>query len=505
MNKKPTLLCILDGFGLNPDEKGNAIKLANTPTFNKLWNASPKTTLITHGKAVGLPEGQMGNSEVGHMHISAGRVINQWLVKIESSLTDQSAYEKPEYKNFIENTNGKIHILGLYSDGGVHSHSKHLILLVKHLAETTDKEIVLHLITDGRDCGPNQALKAIKSLEEEVKNYTKVTIATIQGRFFVMDRDQRKEKSQKAYDLLVRGNGEKFEKASDALEKQYESGITDEFIEPAVINPILMEEKDSLICFNFRSDRMRQIVSCLTQDEGFQGNDTPKVFEKKKTLCFANYNEAFNIPFLFKLDKISNSLGEVLSENNLTQLRMAETEKYPHVTFFFNVGSNKEFPNEKRIMVESPKDVKTYDEKPEMSALELTQKVIDEIEKDSADVYILNFANCDMVGHTGSINATIKAVETVDFCLDKVLKALQSKSGQALIIADHGNAEKMMDIESKAAYTAHTTFPVPMILFGREDLKLRSTQGSLKDVAPTLLQMLDINKPIDMTGSSLIA
>lgn len=504
MNTRPTLLCILDGFGLNPEEKGNAIKLANTPTFDKLWENSPKTTLITHGNAVGLPEGQMGNSEVGHMHISGGRVINQWLVKIESSLQDKSAFDKVEYKNFIENTTGKIHILGLFSDGGVHSHLNHLMLLVKHLSETTDNEIILHLITDGRDCGPKQALEAVKNLENEILKFPNVKIATIQGRFFAMDRDKRQEKTQKAYNLIVKGIGEKFEKASIALKAQYESGITDEFIEPAVISPILMKEEDSLICFNFRSDRMRQIVSCLTQDGGFQGTDTPKIFEKNKTLCFANYNEVFDLPYLFKLDEISNSLGEVLSANNLTQLRMAETEKYPHVTFFFNAGSNVEFTDEERILVDSPKDVKTYDEKPEMSAIELTEKVVREIEAGSADVYIVNFANCDMVGHTGSLEAAIKAVETVDSCLGKVLNTLNSKGGQALIIADHGNAEKMINTEDNTPHTAHTTFPVPMILFGRDDLKLKATQGSLKDVAPTLLELLDIKKPIEMTGNSLV-
>lgn len=503
---RPTLLCILDGFGLNPSETGNAIKLANTPNFDKIWSESPKTTLITHGNAVGLPIGQMGNSEVGHMHISAGRVINQWLVKIEKALKDKSIFKSDNFKNFINNTNNnQINILGLYSAGGVHSHSEHLKLLIDYLGSNFTNQVNLHLITDGRDCGPNEALKEIEKLEEFLNSYPNVKIATIQGRFFAMDRDKRAEKTEKAWKLIVEGVGEKFSTASDAIKKQYKNGTTDEFLEPCLITPFKINENDSLITFNFRSDRMRQIVSSLTQKDGFHSDNTKAVFKKENVLCFANYESDFNLPYLFSLEKIENSLGEVISKAGLTQLRIAETEKYPHVTFFFNAGSDEKYLGETHFLIDSPKDVKTYDEKPEMSAYLLKDKIINEINNNSYNFYVLNFANCDMVGHTGSLDAAIKAVETVDTCLGEILTCLTANNAQAIFIADHGNAEKMIDTDTNTVFTAHTIFPVPMILFGRGDVKLKATEGSLKDVAPTVLELMGIKKPIEMTGDSLIA
>jgi 2,3-bisphosphoglycerate-independent phosphoglycerate mutase len=503
---RPTLLCILDGFGLNPNETGNAIKLAKTPNFDKVWNESPKTTLITHGNAVGLPIGQMGNSEVGHMHISAGRVINQWLVKIEKALKDKSIFKSDNFKNFINNTaDNQINILGLYSTGGVHSHAEHLKLLIEYLGSNLKNQINLHLITDGRDCGPNMALQEIKKLEEFLENYPNVKIATIQGRFFAMDRDKRSEKTEKAWKLIVEGVGTKFDSASKAIEKQYKDGTTDEFLEPCLITPFKINENDSLITFNFRSDRMRQIVSSLALKNGFHTENTKAVFKKENVLCFANYESDFKLPYLFSLEKIENSLGEVISKNGLTQLRIAETEKYPHVTFFFNAGSDEKYPGETHFLIDSPKDVKTYDEKPEMSAYLLKDKIIAEINNNSYNFYVLNFANCDMVGHTGSLDAAIKAVETVDTCLGEILTCLTANNAQAIFIADHGNAEKMIDTDTNTVFTAHTIFPVPMILFGRNDVKLKATEGSLKDVAPTVLELMGIKKPIEMTGNSLIA
>ena len=508
MDKKPVMLMILDGFGNNDDTNGNAVKLAQTPNIEKLMKKYQTTEIYTSGLKVGLPEGQMGNSEVGHTNIGAGRIVYQELTKITKSIEDGEFFAIPEFTEAIENCrkyNSKLHILGLLSDGGVHSHIRHLFGLLEMAKRRDFEDVYVHCFLDGRDTPPASAEGYIVQLEEKMKEKEIGKIASISGRYYAMDRDKRWERVKKCYDALVKGEGIKSTSATIAIEDSYQKEVFDEFVEPTVIcngeTPIAtINEHDSVIFFNFRPDRAREITRALVDKEfdGFETNKMDLYF-----VCFTNYDETMpNVKIAFKKEPLVNTLGEVLSKNGLTQLRIAETEKYAHVTFFFNGGEEKQYPGEDRILVQSPK-VATYDLKPEMSAYEVTENVVKAIESDKYDAIILNYANPDMVGHTGSLPAAIKAIETVDECVGKVVDAMLAHNGTILITADHGNAEQMIDCKTGEPHTAHTTNPVPLILV-TEDENLKIKPGKLADLAPTILEILNIDVPKEMTGESIL-
>ena len=510
MKDKLTMLMILDGFGDNPNKDGNAIKLAKTPNIDKLMKKYPNTEIRTSGLAVGLPDGQMGNSEVGHTNIGAGRIVYQELTRITKSIEDGDFFTNPEFIAAIENckkNHSKLHILGLLSDGGVHSHIRHLFGLLEMAKRRDFEDVYVHCFLDGRDTPPASAESYIIKLQDKMAEKGIGKIASISGRFYSMDRDKRWERVKKSYDALVNGIGNKAGSAIGAIEDSYQKEVFDEFVEPTIIcngdTPVAkIEQNDSVIFFNFRPDRARQITRSLVDPE-FDG------FETKKDLnlyfvCFTSYDETMpNVHIAFKKETLKNTFGEYISEKGYTQLRIAETEKYAHVTFFFNGGEEKQYPGEDRILVPSPK-VETYDMKPEMSAYEVTDKVLEAISEDKYDVIILNYANTDMVGHTGSLPAAIKAVEAVDECVGKVVKLVESKQGSMLITADHGNAEQMIDYKTGEPHTAHTTNPVPLILVtANEKLKLKN-DGKLADLAPTMLDLMGLEKPEEMTGESLL-
>ncbi len=508
-NHFPTVLCILDGFGINPDFEGNAILSANPKNFINLWNRFPHTQLYTHGERVGLPAGQMGNSEVGHMNIGAGRVVEQWLVRISRILREDGLPKINSYVNFLEESKNSdaIHIIGLVSNGGVHSHINHLIELIKRLRKDTDKKICIHAITDGRDTSPTSGKNFLKIIEEDIKNYSNVKIVSAIGRYYAMDRDKRWERTKKAYDLFFHSEGEKFNTtASEALENRYSKNNTDEFLEPISFADEKIKENDSVIFFNFRDDRMRQVVSALSMND-FKEFKRDFVVKPKSTLCFTEYDRTFGLPFIFEAQDLKKPLGEVVSNAGLTQARIAETEKYPHVTFFLNGGVEDPYPGESRTMIPSPREVKTYDLKPEMSADGVCKAVLDKLQEKNTDLIVVNFANCDMVGHTGILEAAVKATLTVDNCLGKIEEKVKSQNGVLVVIADHGNAEQMINYSDGSPHTAHTTFPVPMIIIDhRKSSALKVTSllenGALCDVAPTILKILDIPQPKEMLGIS---
>ncbi len=507
MDKKLTMLMILDGFGENNNEKGNAVKLANTPNIDKLMKTCPTTDVYTSGLNVGLPEGQMGNSEVGHTNIGAGRIVYQELTRITKSIEDGDFFSVPEFVKAIENckqNNSKLHIMGLLSDGGVHSHMRHLFALLELAKRKDFEDVYVHCFLDGRDTPPASAESYIMQLEEKMKEKGIGKIATISGRFYSMDRDKRWQRIEKSYNAMVNGIGEKAQSAISAIESSYQKEVFDEFVEPTVIcngdNKVAtIDKNDSVIFFNFRPDRAREITRTLV-DKDF------KEFETKDLnlyfVCMTPYDETMpNVEVAFKKERLTNTFGEYISNHNLTQLRIAETEKYAHVTFFFNGGEEKQYEGEDRILIPSPK-VETYDLKPEMSALEVTEKVIEAIKSKKYDNIILNYANPDMVGHTGSLEAAIKAIETIDECLGRVLEAINEVNGVLLITADHGNSEQMIDYKTGEPHTAHTTNPVPLILVGMENVQLK--EGKLADLAPTMLDIMNLEKPEEMTGESLL-
>lgn len=507
MNNKLTMLMILDGFGINENEKGNAVKLANTPNIDKLMKTCPTTQIYTSGMQVGLPDGQMGNSEVGHTNIGAGRIVYQELTKITKSIEDGDFFSIPELVEAIENckkNHSKLHILGLLSDGGVHSHIRHLFALLELAKRKDFEDVYVHCFLDGRDTPPASGESYIAKLEEKMKEKGVGKIASISGRFYAMDRDKRWQRVQKAYDALVNGIGNKATSAISAIEASYQKEVFDEFVEPTVIysgdSPVAtIQNNDSVIFFNFRPDRAREITRTLV-DPDFKEFETKKM--KLYFVCFRQYDETIpNVEIAFKPETLKNTFGEYISNLGLTQLRIAETEKYAHVTFFFNGGEEKQYPGEDRILVPSPK-VETYDMQPEMSAEEVTVKVVEAIKSGKYNVIILNYANPDMVGHTGSLEAAIKAIEKIDDCVQRVVDAVKEQGGELLITADHGNAEQMIDYKTGEPHTAHTTNPVPLILVGKDDVKLKS--GKLADLAPTMLDMMGIEKPEQMTGNSLI-
>ena len=510
MKDKLTMLMILDGFGINTNKDGNAIRLAKTPNIDKLMKKYPNTEINTSGIAVGLPEGQMGNSEVGHTNIGAGRIVYQELTRITKSIEDGDFFTNPEFIAAIENCkkyNSKLHILGLLSDGGVHSHNRHLYGLLEMAKRRDFENVYIHCFMDGRDTPPVSGESYIAKLQEKILEKEIGKIASIAGRFYSMDRDKRWRRVKKCYDALVFGKGNKAGDPIKAIEDSYQQEVFDEFIEPTVIcnldEPIAKIEKhDSVIFFNFRPDRARELTRALV-DNNF------KEFETKKDLnlyfvCFTQYDETIpNVKIAFHKEQLKNTFGEYISKKGYSQLRIAETEKYAHVTFFFNGGEEKQYKNEDRILIPSPK-VETYDQKPEMSAYEVTDKVLEAIKSDKYDNIILNYANTDMVGHTGNLDAAIKAVEAIDKCVGKIVKLIKEKNGNLIITADHGNAEQMIDYTTGEPHTAHTTNPVPLILITpNEKLQLKE-DGKLADLSPTMLDLMNLEKPKEMTGNSLI-
>ena len=508
MEKKPVMLMILDGFGINEKEDGNAVKLANTPNIDKLMKKFQTTKIYTSGLKVGLPDGQMGNSEVGHTNIGAGRIVYQELTKITKSIEDGNFFAIPEFIEAIENCkkyNSKLHILGLVSDGGVHSHIRHLYGLLEMAKRRDFENVYVHCFLDGRDTPPASAENYITQLEEKMREKGIGKIASLSGRYYAMDRDKRWDRVKKCYDALVNGEGNKATSATIAIENSYQKEVFDEFVEPTVIcngeTPIAtIQEHDSVIFFNFRPDRAREITRTIV-DKDFNEFETKKM--DTYFVCFTNYDETMpNVKIAFKKEPLVNTFGEVISKNGMTQLRIAETEKYAHVTFFFNGGEEKQYPGEDRILVPSPK-VATYDLQPEMSACEVTEKAVEAINSDKYNVIILNFANPDMVGHTGNLDAAIKAIETIDTCVKRVVDAVEAQNGVLIITADHGNAEQMIDYKTGEPHTAHTTNPVPLILVTEND-KLKIKEGKLADLAPTMLELLGIEKPEEMTGESIL-
>jgi 2,3-bisphosphoglycerate-independent phosphoglycerate mutase len=508
MEKKPVMLMILDGFGVNNNDDANAVAIANKPNIDKLMKKYPTAVGHTSGLDVGLPEGQMGNSEVGHTNIGAGRIVYQELTRITKSIEDGDFFSIPEFIEAIENCkkyNSKLHILGLVSDGGVHSHNRHLYGLLEMAKRRDFENVYVHCFLDGRDTPPSSADEYVSELENKMREKGIGKIASLSGRFFAMDRDKRWERVQKCYNALVKGEGVKAGSAISAIENSYQKEVFDEFVEPTVIcngeMPLAtIGDHDSVIFFNFRPDRAREITRSLV-DKNFDGFETKPL--DLYFVCFTNYDETMpNVKVAFKKEAIVNTFGEVVAKNGLSQLRIAETEKYAHVTFFFNGGEEKQYAGEDRILVPSPK-VETYDMKPEMSAYEVTDKVVEAIQGDKYDTIILNFANPDMVGHTGNLNAAVAAIEAVDKCVGRIVEEILKKDGTILMTADHGNAEQMVDYKTGDPHTAHTTNPVPLVLISNnKEYKIK--EGKLADLAPTLLDLMGIEKPAEMTGESLL-
>ncbi len=506
-----TLLCILDGFGIDSNNPGNAITNANTPNIDKIFSTNPYTEISASGEAVGLMEGQMGNSEVGHMNIGAGRIVMQLLPKIEKAVKEDTIKENKDLKELIEKTkasNGQAHLIGLLSDGGVHSHINHIISLCKTL-NTAGIYVNLHIISDGRDVPPSSVKKYISDLKEAISSMDKIKIATISGRYFAMDRNENWDRTEKFYNAVVSADSEfKLKSIEDIINHYYEAGITDEFIPPTALSQYEgMKGGDSIIIANFRADRVRQCALSFGDDK-FDKFNRKKIVKLSYKLGLAEYSEYLNTLYsvMFKNDKIENSLGEFVANKGMKQLRIAETEKYAHVTFFFNGGEEKQFTNEDRILINSP-DVATYDMKPEMSAEEITDKLTEEIKANKYDLIVLNFANPDMVGHTGKIPETIKAIECLDTMIGRLYNEIIKVNGNMIITADHGNSEKMLDADGKTAFTAHTTNKVPFVLISNNpDFKDKtlSENGVLADIAPTILKVMGLEQPKEMTGKSLI-
>jgi len=498
--KKPIVLTILDGYGLREEAHGNAVKLANNKVFNMLWNKYPHTKLIASGQEVGLPKGQMGNSEVGHMNIGAGRIVYQPLELINKSIAEGDFYQNDKIIEIMKHVNkngSKLHIIGLISDGGVHSHINHLMALLKMCKMKNIKNLYLHLFTDGRDVSPTSSYSYIKQVEDKLEELQIGHIATISGRYYGMDRDNNYDRLKKSYDVIVNNLTPKQDSIKEYIEQSYKNNVTDEFILPArFIDDGNIEENDGVITYNFRKDRLRELFTALTNKD-FKEMEVVR-FENLKVLTMLPVTESVKAPHAFEDPKLDNILGEYIEKQGLSQLRIAETEKYAHVTFFFDGGKEKDLKNEKKILIPSPK-VATYDLKPDMSAIEITDNLLAEIK--NYDLVILNFANGDMLGHTGVLEAAIQCVETVDKCLDRIYQKIKSLDGIMIITADHGNCEEMLD-ENDNVITSHTTNPVPFIIT-KEGIKL--VPGKLGDIAPTILDLMNLEKPEEMTGKSLIS
>ena len=496
---KPVILTILDGYGLRKETHGNAVKLADNKIFNQLWDNYPHTQLEASGQQVGLPKGQMGNSEVGHMNIGAGRIVYQPLELINKSIEDKDFFQNEELLkaiNHAKQNNSKLHLMGLISDGGVHSHIDHLMALLDMCKEQNVENLYLHLFTDGRDVLPQSAYTYIKQVEDKLQELGIGSIATVAGRYYGMDRDNNYDRLKKGYDAIVKGIGETTLSIKDYIEDSYSKEVVDEFFVPAVFDKAgMLEENDGLIVFNFRKDRLKEILTAITNPE-FNDMEVIK-FNNVATVTMMPVVESVIAEHAFDDPKLTNILGEYIANQGKSQLRIAETEKYAHVTFFFDGGKEVDYQNEKKILIPSPK-VATYDLKAEMSAFEVTDELLNELE--NYDLVILNFANGDMVGHTGVLEAAIKAVESVDECLGKIYRKVEELGGTMIVTADHGNCEEMLD-ENDNVLTAHTTNPVPFIVTNKN---IELVPGKLGDIAPTILELMGIEKPVEMTGVSLI-
>lgn len=509
--KKPLVLLILDGWGHREAPDDNAIYHANTPTWDKLWQEAPKTLISSSGLSVGLPEGQMGNSEVGHMSLGAGRIVYQSISRIDKAIEDGDFFNNPAYCEAIDtakNNDKAVHIFGLLSPGGVHSHENHIHAMVKLAAQRGAKKVYMHAFLDGRDTPPRSAKNSLIELQEKFDELGCGRIATIVGRYYAMDRDNRWDRVQKAYELITDARAEhQYDNVSDALESAYTRDENDEFVSPSIIqtsqqDTAKIEDGDAVIFMNFRADRAREITRAFTDQnfDGFNRTSTPRLSSFVMTTEYASDIEAI---CAYPPEKLTNSLGELLETMGKTQLRIAETEKYAHVTFFFSGGREQLYTGEDRILVPSP-DVATYDLKPEMSAPEVTEKLVEAITGGKFDVIICNYANGDMVGHTGNFDAAVQAAEAIDQSVKAVTEAILSVGGDCLITADHGNCEQMLDYISGQAHTQHTTELVPFIYVGNRKVVMQASGGKLADVAPTILALIDVDQPTEMTGQSLV-
>lgn len=507
MPRKPVALIILDGFALRDETFGNAVAQSKKPNFDRYWETYPHATLTAFGEAVGLPEGQMGNSEVGHLNIGAGRIVYQSLTRINKSIREGQFFENEkllEAMNHVKKHQSKLHIMGLLSDGGVHSHYNHLFALLKMAKQNGVEEVYVHGFLDGRDVGPKTALGYIEETEKKMEEIGVGKFASIHGRYYAMDRDKRWQRVELSYKALVDGEGKTAPSAKVGVEESYSNDVTDEFVIPFVIvedgKPVAtIDSNDAVIHFNFRPDRAIQLSTVFTNDQfnGFElSNKHP---QNLKFVTFTEYSDEVFADVVFENEDLINTVGEVISRHGLTQLRIAETEKYPHVTYFMSGGREEKFPGEERILIASPK-VATYDLKPEMSAYEVTEALLNELEADKFDAIILNYANPDMVGHSGMLEPTIKAIEAVDECLGRVVDKILELGGTAIITADHGNSDEVVTMEGKPM-TAHTTNPVPVIVT-KQGITLREN-GILADLAPTMLKLLNIEQPAEMTGQPL--
>ncbi|MCQ2957601.1 MAG: 2,3-bisphosphoglycerate-independent phosphoglycerate mutase [Candidatus Gastranaerophilales bacterium] len=504
--KNKVLLTIMDGWGIGENYDGNAITHANVPNFNKILENYPNTTIYADGLHVGLPEGQMGNSEVGHLNLGAGRIVYQELTRINKAIDEEEFFKNEEFINVINHVkenNSALHIWGLLSDGGVHSAMKHIFGLIELAKRNKIEKLYLHAFLDGRDTPPQSAIDYLKEVENILKQNGFPQIATISGRYYAMDRDNRWERVEKAYNALVLGEGNFAKNSAEAIEQSYKDGVTDEFVIPTItLENSRVHDNDGIIFFNFRPDRAREITRAINFAD-FDGFTRKKVLKNIYYVCMTQYDEKFGLPIAFKPQVHKNILGEVLDNNNIKQFRTAETEKYAHVTFFFNGGVEKPFGTETRALVKSP-SVATYDLKPEMSAYEVCDNVVNALKSNEYPFVLVNFANPDMVGHTGVMEAAEKAVEAVDKCLGRILEAVKENGYVMLLTADHGNAETMINSETKEPHTAHTTNKVPFVVINdKEDVKLRD-DAALCDVAPTVLKLMGIEQPQEMTGKSII-
>jgi 2,3-bisphosphoglycerate-independent phosphoglycerate mutase len=526
---KPLVLIILDGWGYRAETKANAIALARKPTYDRLLREYPNTLIQTSGPFVGLPEGQMGNSEVGHLNIGAGRIVHMDSTRIELMIQNGEFFKHPVLLNATKNarTGGRqLHLFGLVSDGGVHSYQSHLHALIKMAKQNGVERVFVHAFMDGRDTLPTNGAGYLEQLQQAMREYNTGKIATVSGRYYAMDRDRRWDRIAKAYSAMVLGKGEggKYNDAVQGVKESYNKGETDEFIVPFVCTDskgealTTIRDDDSCICFNFRADRVRQITRALCRNSGLndqggrdlQGSEDldatiprDRVPKNLHYVCMTQYDKKFTLPVVIPPESLDNILANVMGQMNMRNLRVAETEKYAHVTYFFNGGVEQPFPGEDRVLIQSPK-VATYDLKPEMSAAGISDAVVKAVEDDTFDVLVVNFANADMVGHSGKLEPTIKAVETVDACLGRIEQAVRAKGGAMLITADHGNAETMIDPVSGGPHTYHTTNPVPFMVVAdnSKQFKLKSG-GSLRDISPTILGMLGLPEPKEMTGSDL--
>jgi 2,3-bisphosphoglycerate-independent phosphoglycerate mutase len=509
-DQRPLILIVLDGWGVNPRREGNAIAQASTPNMDALAGSYPSTEISISGLDVGLPDGQMGNSEVGHMHLGAGRVVYQDLTLIHRAIDDGSFFANPVLRSLtdaVKKSGGRLHLMGLLGDGGVHSHQRHLEALIELAAREKVPRTYLHLFLDGRDTPPKSAEGFLRELSEKLKSYPSVKIATVSGRYYAMDRDKRWERTEKADRALTEGVGARARSTEEAIRKSYQDGVTDEFVLPTVIESVMpdgaIRDGDAVVFFNFRADRARQLTRALTQKD-FTEFRRDRLIRLAAFVTMTEYDRSFGLPAAFPPRDLKNILGEVASRNHIPQLRIAETEKYAHVTYFFNGGEEKKFPLEDRLLIPSVKDVPTYDLKPAMSAYEITASLVEQIEADRYGLVILNYANADMVGHTGNFAATVRACEVIDECIGKVVQAALRRKDRVIVTADHGNAEQMIDYDTGQIHTAHTTNLVPVMLVDDMLKSGRLRRGKAIDVAPTILKLFGIPQPAEMTGRPLL-